>query len=232
MIGNFESNISSDKWIEFKDEKSFKLFDSLENYENAKKLCKRADNSATLVSIRSKDEQEFLENYLFRTSRAIENIWIGAKRHNSSFSLDYFEDGIKLVFNNWDLNSVEKEGNNCVEMLSDNESNDNLSQGKWKYVSCLKRNLVLCQIMKSWSTTELKNKFIDFSREMNEFVLKANKKIDKLTEELKYTLNSVEEYKRNSGKNIKSLIWYSKGFRKQLKKIFTFGLKIFKNNFF
>jgi hypothetical protein len=28
------------------------------------------------------------------------------------------------------------------------------------------------------------------------------------------------------------LIWYSKGFRKQLKKIFTFGLKIFKNNFF
>jgi hypothetical protein len=62
--------------------------------------------------------------------------------------------------------------------------------------------------------------------------LKANKKIDKLTEELKYTLNSVEEYKRNSGKNIKSLIWYSKGFRKQLKKIFTFGLKIFKNNFF
>jgi hypothetical protein len=81
-------------------------------------------------------------------------------------------------------------------MLSDNESNDNLSQGKWKYVSCLKRNLVLCQIMKSWSTTELKNKFIDFSREMNEFVLKANKKIDKLTEELKYTLNSVEEYEK------------------------------------
>jgi len=213
MIGSLESNISSDKWIAFKDEKSFKLFDSLENYENAKILCKKAHNSATLVSIRSKEEQEFLESYLFKTSGAIENVWIGAKRYNSSFSLDYFEDGIKLVFNNWDLKSVEKEGNNCVEMLSDNESNDNLSQGKWKYVSCLKRNLVLCQIMKSWSTTELKNKFIDFSREMNEFVLKANKRIDKLTEELKYTQNSVEEYKRNSGKNIKSLIRYSKVFR-------------------
>jgi hypothetical protein len=48
-------------WEPYKDEKCFKIFDSvgLRTYEDAQKACHQQENSSSLVSIRSLEEQEF-----------------------------------------------------------------------------------------------------------------------------------------------------------------------------
>jgi hypothetical protein len=48
-------------WKPYKDEKCFKIFDSvgLQTYNDAEKTCQQKESSSSLVTIRSLEEQEF-----------------------------------------------------------------------------------------------------------------------------------------------------------------------------
>jgi hypothetical protein len=72
-------------WEAYKDEKCFKVSDKYGTQEEAGKTCNQEDNSATLVIIRSKDEQDFLFNLLFKTRKVVDNVWIGAKYTSNKF---------------------------------------------------------------------------------------------------------------------------------------------------
>ena len=66
---------------------------------NAKSECKKTFNS-TLVSIRSKNEMDFLEQNILNGTN--ENIWIGISERNGDW---YWEDGFKFgEFTNWAAN--------------------------------------------------------------------------------------------------------------------------------
>lgn len=62
-----DSYLPCGDWEAYKDEKCFKTFDNvgLQNYEDAKNTCNQNEIGATLVSIRSLEEQNFLFNFLF-----------------------------------------------------------------------------------------------------------------------------------------------------------------------
>ncbi len=87
-------------WVAFTDEKCFKLVNQLVTHEEAEQICNNEARASpasnllpTLVSIKSLEEQQFLERYLFVESGAVEPIWISAKRKPDSQSEFQWSDG-------------------------------------------------------------------------------------------------------------------------------------------
>lgn len=133
----------------FKDERCYKILDdTLRTYEEAEKACEKLEGTPTLAVIHSKEEQDFLTNYLFKTQKEIENFWIGAKF--SAANKFIWVDSSELVYTNWDLRGPHSKANYCVEMQADESI-----VGKWVDVPCEKKNSVLCQKHPTWTLARL-----------------------------------------------------------------------------
>ncbi len=88
-----------DNWQLYKNEKCVKILDEKKplTFDDAENACSQADNSSILLTMQSKEEQDFITEYLFKTHKIVENVWIGLKRNNN-FKWD---DGSSLEFTNW-----------------------------------------------------------------------------------------------------------------------------------
>jgi hypothetical protein len=99
-------------------------------YEEAEKSCSLAENGSYLITIHSKEEQDFVSNFLFGTNGLVENIWLGLKNKNNNFK---WVDGSTLEFANWANESPSKEPNHdCVQMVADSHP-----KGKWVDEPCM-----------------------------------------------------------------------------------------------
>lgn len=175
MVLSFEvdANFScpGENWIAYKDEKCFKLIKTFTNGNQARTLCqgeKLHDDqlAPTLASIHSAEEQEFLNNFIFKTNKLQSNVWIGLKQvHNvTSYAWD---DGTEYDFKNWaNGHPLAHIGRDCVIMesaeadfaLGDSE------EGKWKDVTCELANNVLCEKKQTWSLEQMQKEFLDYRK--------------------------------------------------------------------
>ncbi len=115
-------------WKPYKDEKCFKIFDSvgLQTYDDAKKTCQQQENSSSLVTISSLEEQEFFSNLLFKTHNIVDDVWIGAK-NNSNWAKFKWTDYLDLSFTNWEEgNPSNKTNYDCVQIKPESSP-----MGKW-----------------------------------------------------------------------------------------------------
>jgi len=162
-------------WEPYKgSEKCFKIIDeNLRTYDDAEKSCSQLENSSTLPIIRSKDEQDFLSNLLFKTHKAVDNVWIGIKYTSNKFK---WIDDSELSYTNWIEGSPKnKTDDGCVQMQS-----EEASVGKWVDEPCTKKNLVACQKMQTWSLSRLQQTLLDARRELKDSLENARKEISGL----------------------------------------------------
>ncbi len=61
------------------------------------KACLRAGNGSYLLTMLSKEEQEFISEFIFKTHKMVENVWLGLKKNNNNFK---WSDGSNLDFTN------------------------------------------------------------------------------------------------------------------------------------
>jgi hypothetical protein len=87
-------------WTQYKDEKRVKILnkEKLVFFEESEKSCLQADNGSSIYTMHSKEEQEFILEFLFNTNKIVENVWIGLKYNNNQLE---WADGSKMSFNNW-----------------------------------------------------------------------------------------------------------------------------------
>lgn len=132
------------------------------NYDDAKKACE-AQPSATLISIHSSEEQEFI-NTLIKEKNIPDGIWIGLRKENATFN---WSDSTKFDFKNWDKESPSNTTlEDCVQM-----NPESLRLGKWSHELCTKSNLALCQKVIESSFIGL-NKLLPIVKEIETSTLK------------------------------------------------------------
>ncbi len=130
-----------------------------------------------MASVRSKEEQEFIQNLVFGEHNSVDSVWIGGNKNNSNHKFQW-EDGSEFSYSNWDDSGFDKAGNDCIEMQTEIGYANSNRLGKWIQVSCEKRNLVLCQFIQNWSTSRIETAFLDFK-------IRVEATIDKLNNEIK-----------------------------------------------
>ncbi len=161
----------------------------LQTFEDAEKVCSPHENSSTLVIIRSKDEQDFLSNLLFKTHKILDNVWIGAKYTSNKFK---WTDDSDLSFTNWGQGSPRNKTDYCVQMQS-----DEASVGKWIDEPCGKKNLVVCQKMQTWSISHLQKTLLDARKKLEDSLENVNKQLKESQEDRKLLNNSLTDIRKN-----------------------------------
>lgn len=73
-------------WSQYGDEFCYQVVEKVVKWQQAKELCEDLDNS-TLTMIKSKEEQDFIEDFLYKQKHIVDNVWIGGHRidGNSEF---------------------------------------------------------------------------------------------------------------------------------------------------
>ena len=159
-----DGNSACGDWVTYKDEKCFKMIKSVMPESDAIESCKKKYESK-LASIKTKDESDFMTNYL-KTQSIADNVWIGIKKFNNTFKSF---DETDLEFNNWANGRphTNKPGYNCVEISTIDES-----YGQWLDENCEKNNAVLCEKIQPWSNAKIQSVLVETKRqlinEMNE----------------------------------------------------------------
>jgi hypothetical protein len=160
------------------------------NEEEAEKTCKQEETSATLVIIRSKDEQEFLTNLVFKTHKVVDNVWIGAKYTSNKFM---WIDDSELSFTNWvERSPKNKTDDGCVQMQS-----EEASVGKWIDEPCSKNNKVLCQKMQSWSLSRLQKTLLDARKELQDSLENVTKQLNNQQSIINSQQTTINNLKQN-----------------------------------
>jgi hypothetical protein len=176
-------------WEPYKDEKCFKVFDKVGSEEEAEKSCSQQENSATLVTVHSKDEQDFLSNLLFKTHKIVDAVWIGAKYSSNKFK---WADDSDLSFTNWaegcPSNTLHKA---CVQMVPEGSS-----IGKWTDEPCNKNNKVVCQRMQNWPISRLQKTFLDARKELQDSLEDVRKQLKESQEDRKQLSSSLEDVRK------------------------------------
>ena len=49
------------------------------------RTCAQQEMGASLAIIRSKEEQDFITNFILKVQKVVDNVWIGVKFSNNSF---------------------------------------------------------------------------------------------------------------------------------------------------
>jgi hypothetical protein len=123
------------------------------------------DSTSTLITLSTKEEEDFVSNFLYKENKIVDNIWLGAKKLNNN--LFKWIDGSDMKYSNWE----EKNPSNdlkieCVEMKSKfSYFASETSEGKWANVPCTKKNLIVCQKMQTWTLSYLRDSFIKLKKE-------------------------------------------------------------------
>jgi hypothetical protein len=149
-------------WDTYKDEKCYKVVKEFKNHDEAAQLCADKFN-ATLASVLSKEEQDHLQILLFTQNKALNSVWLGAKRvSNTSFQ---WEDGNRFGYTYWDPDDPHNAEDNCVEMTY---SKENTKLGLWDDVDCGKVNEVLCEKSQAWTLERLGQVVVELRKQVDE----------------------------------------------------------------
>ncbi|KAJ6220211.1 hypothetical protein RDWZM_006023 [Blomia tropicalis] len=166
---------------------------STQSFEEAGKTCSQQENGASLLSIRSQEEQEFLSHFLFETSGVVDSVWLGGKRINNSNVFKWI-DGFEFNYTNWKEDSpTNQHGRDCIQMNSPfvfsiqnstqfvenaRVSTKHLSVGQWIDAPCKKKNLVVCQKLQHWSIARLQKTLLDAKKEFQDSLQNVNKQLN------------------------------------------------------
>jgi len=74
-------------------------------------LCKKQSAAATLASILSQEEQDFLVDYVFKRKKALNSVWIGAQRSTVNKTAFIWDDGHRFDYSNFDKDDKQNPGN-------------------------------------------------------------------------------------------------------------------------
>ncbi len=160
-------------WQQYKGEKCVKIINTEKtlSFDDAVKACLQADNASYLLTIHSKEEQDFISEFLFKAYRIVENVWLGLKKDNLKWS-----DGSNLDFANWLTgNPSNKSDHNCVQMLPESSP-----IGKWSDIPCIKKNIAVCHKIPTISLTILHKILLETRQKSEENILKFNKFLNNL----------------------------------------------------
>jgi hypothetical protein len=169
-------------WVAFEDEKCFKFVNRVVTYEEAEQTCNNQARSSptlnflpTLVSIKSQEEQQFLEKYLFEKNGALDSVWISAKRKTDNETIFEWNDGSELEYNNWAQGyPTSNTGRKCVQIQSEysfkNSTNliESSTEGKWADIPCERNNLVVCEKLQIWSFPQLQKTLLDIRNNLRQ----------------------------------------------------------------
>jgi hypothetical protein len=104
-------------------------------FEDAIKSCSQMENNSELLTIHSKEEQDFVSEYLFKTNKLLENVWLGLRNKSGNFE---WNDNSNKQYTNWKTGYPIKQLDfNCAQMEP--------VTSQWANEPCLKKGLVVCQ---------------------------------------------------------------------------------------
>jgi uncharacterized coiled-coil DUF342 family protein len=112
--------------------------------------------SSSLLSISSKEEEIFVDHFLFNISSIVDNVWLGASRDRRLYGGEFaWPDGTILTspttYANWGFsNPTEDLSKSCLELKSRENRVKNswtIDPGTWYNVPCSKHNVVVCQYL-------------------------------------------------------------------------------------
>ena len=134
--------------------------------EEAVKRCQTLDSSSTLISIHSRDEQQFIDDITSKYHNISTSVWIGLNYGNDSF---IWQDHTETNYTNWSDEAAKTGEVKCVEMSLEKDI-----IGKWTDVSCKKSALTICQKKQDLTLTSLGNAFVTLENKIskNEVELK------------------------------------------------------------
>ncbi|XP_051528122.1 lymphocyte antigen 75 isoform X2 [Myxocyprinus asiaticus] len=130
-------------WIPFKDHcYAFNMYNySVLNMEDAKNMCQKLDSSSKLLTIKSKEENDFVSKYLSENPSITSRVWLGLNI-DSKGNPKGWEDGSELDFSNWETKSgpslSQQTSQICAVIVSSN--------GIWTQASCSNsRSRIVCK---------------------------------------------------------------------------------------
>ncbi len=181
-----------DNWQHYKDEKCVQIIGAQNtlSFDEAEKQCLQADNGSSLLTIHSKEEQDFISEFLFKTNKIVENVWLGLKKSSNNFK---WSDGSNIDFTNWLTGNPSNEtDHNCVQMLPESSL-----IGKWSDITCNKRNIAVCQKSPTISSTLLQKMLL----ETRETLLENKKELEETRKKLEQNILKSEENRKKLEEN-------------------------------
>jgi hypothetical protein len=128
----------------------------------------------------SKEEQDFISEFLFKTKKISENVWLGLKKNDNNFK---WSDGSNLEFANWLTgNPSNKSDHNCVQVLPESSP-----IGKWSDITCNKKNVAICQKIPTLSLTLLHKMYLETKKELEDrkqTLMSTTLKLDEISKEI------------------------------------------------
>ena len=106
-------------WTQYKDIKCLKVIEKKATEEEALHNCSQIEQSSTLLTIHSKEEQEFLINWLKKYESLYPFVWIGMKYTDKVYK---WMNGTDTNFTNWADDAVKDGLDPCVQMSLVNAS--------------------------------------------------------------------------------------------------------------
>uniref|UniRef100_A0A673JY01 Lymphocyte antigen 75 n=1 Tax=Sinocyclocheilus rhinocerous TaxID=307959 RepID=A0A673JY01_9TELE len=130
-------------WVLFKDHcYAFNMYNySVFTMESAKNVCQNLDSSSKLLTIKSKEENDFVSDYMNKNPSITSRVWL-ALNVDANGEPTGWHDGSELDFSSWDANSGPQLSRQmpqiCAVMVSSN--------GSWTHTSCLNsRSRIVCK---------------------------------------------------------------------------------------
>ena len=128
--------------------------------EEAMKRCQTLDSSSTLISIHSRDEQQFIDDITSKYHNISTSVWIGLNYGKDSF---IWQDQTETNYTNWSDEAAKDGEVKCVVMSL---VKDYL--GKWNDVPCKNNALTICQKKQDLTLVTLRNAFVKLENELSQ----------------------------------------------------------------
>ena len=116
------------------------------------KRCQTLDSSSTLISIHSRDEQQFIDDITAKYHNISTSVWIGLNYGKNSF---IWQDQTETNYTNWSDEAAKDGEVKCVVMSL---VKDYL--GKWNDVPCKNNALTICQKKQDLTLISLRNSLV------------------------------------------------------------------------
>jgi hypothetical protein len=153
------TNVACGDWKSYKDEKCIQVIDKNRffSYDEAIQFCSQQGDGSTLLTIHSREELEFISQYLFGYHEITNDIWIGLRKANGIFK---WVDDSYLDFTNWAAGNPSNQMDfDCVQM-----SPGYNQIGEWEDKFCNRKDLVVCQKIPTISMATLSKKLLETNK--------------------------------------------------------------------
>lgn len=130
-------------WVVFKDHcYSLNMHNyTVLNMEEAKNLCQALDSSSKLLTIKSKEENDFVSKFLNENPSITSRVWLGLNMDSKGKPTGW-EDGSELSFASWDPKLGPELSTNTLQICAVMVS----STGTWTQASCSNsRSRIVCK---------------------------------------------------------------------------------------